>query len=140
MTRYISTRRMDPAVLGFNVLVVDDSLSIRHLVRASLNAAGYATAEAEDGWDAYEQAKRILFDLVITDQNMPRMNGMALIRGLRNLPGYEAVPILVLTIESSPELKREARECGASGWGVKPIRSDHIVAVARQLLAARRAS
>ena len=123
-----------------HVLVVDDSLSIRHFLTASLGAAGYATAAAEDGLDAYEKAQEWHFDLIITDQNMPRMNGVDLIRKLRAMPDYAQVPILVLTIESNPEMKRAAKACGASGWVVKPIGSDHIVAVAKQLLAPRLAS
>jgi two-component system chemotaxis response regulator CheY len=122
---------------GHSVLVVDDSLAIRHFLSVSLGAAGYATAEAEDGWDAYEKAKQEHFDLVITDQNMPCMNGVELIRELRALPDYATVPILVLTIESSPELKREAQASGANGWIMKPIRSAHIVGVAKLLLAPR---
>jgi two-component system chemotaxis response regulator CheY len=126
-----------PAAALKNVLVVDDSLAICHFLSASLGAAGYATVAAANGFDAYQKAKAGHFDLVITDQNMPRMNGVELIRILRAMPDYALVPILVLTIESSPELKRMARECGASGWVVKPIGSDHIVAVAKQLLAPR---
>lgn len=140
MTRYISTQPMHSRAAGFNILVVDDSLSIRHFLSVSLGAAGYATAEAEDGVDAYEKAKQYHFDLVITDQYMPRMNGVTLIRELRALPDYATVPILMFTIESSPEVKREAQACGASGWVMKPGGSTLIVDVAKRLLTPRLAS
>jgi two-component system chemotaxis response regulator CheY len=140
MTRFVSTRPMEIPSAGFNVLVVDDSLAIRHFLSASLGAAGYATAEAADGRDAYERAMQEQFDLVITDQHMPRMSGVELTRELRALPDYATVPIVIFTIESSPELKREARASGASGWVMKPIGSSHIVDVAKRLLAPRVAS
>lgn len=135
MTRFVSTRPFEISSAGYNVLLVDDSLAIRHFLSASLGAAGYLTAEAEDGRDAYEKATQAHFDLVITDQHMPRMSGVELIRELRALPDYANVPIVIFTIESSPELKREAQASGASGWVMKPIGSTHIVDVAKRLLA-----
>ncbi|RLM51454.1 response regulator, partial [Halobellus sp. Atlit-31R] len=95
------------------ILAVDDSSSLRQMVAFSLKAAGYNVLEAVDGLDGLEKAKQQGVDLVLTDQNMPRMDGLALIKTLRTLPTYAKTPILMLTTESSDEMKAKGRAAGA---------------------------
>lgn len=103
------------------MLAVDDSPSIRQLVALALTGAGLRVIEAADGIEALEKIRSHHVDLVLTDQNMPRMDGLTLIGHLRQLPDHLATPILVLTTESSPAMKRQAKMAGASGWMVKPL-------------------
>ena len=103
------------------ILAVDDSGSLRQMVVFSLRAAGYQVTEAVDGQDGLDKARNQEFDLVLTDQNMPRMDGLSLIRSLRGLPTYQKVPLLMLTTESSDEMKSKGRAAGANGWLVKPF-------------------
>ena len=103
------------------ILAVDDSGSLRQMLVFTLKAAGYQVTEAVDGRDGLDKAKQKHFDLVLTDQNMPNMDGLTLIRSLRALPAYNRVPILMLTTESSDEMKNKGRTAGATGWLVKPF-------------------
>lgn len=103
------------------ILAVDDSGSLRQMVVFSLKAAGYNVTEAVDGVDALEKAKTHTFDLVLTDQNMPRMDGISLTKKLRDNPKFKATPILILTTESSDAMKQAGRAAGATGWLVKPF-------------------
>jgi two-component system chemotaxis response regulator CheY len=107
--------------LAKKILAIDDSSSIRKMVAFTLRNAGYDVIEAEDGQDGLDKAKGTRFDLVLTDQNMPRMDGLTFIKNARALPNYKMVPILVLTTESSDAMKAEGRAAGASGWLVKPF-------------------
>ena len=102
------------------ILVVDDTRSMRAMVAAVLQGAGYEVAEAGDGVEALELARARVFDLVVTDHNMPRMDGVTLVRELRALPHYDPV-LIVLSTEASPELKQKGREAGATGWMAKPF-------------------
>ena len=104
-----------------SILVVDDTRSMRKMVAAVLQGAGYEVAEAGDGVEALELARERVFDLVVTDHNMPRMDGVTLVRELRALPNYDAVALIVLSTEASPELKQKGREAGATGWMAKPF-------------------
>ena len=106
-----------------SILAVDDSGSLRQMVVFSLRAAGYQVTEAVDGQDGLDKAKTQVFDLVLTDQNMPRMDGLTLIRSLRALPSYARVPILMLTTESSDEMKGKGRPAPTAGWSSRSIRS-----------------
>jgi two-component system chemotaxis response regulator CheY len=103
------------------ILAVDDSGSLRQMVAFSLKAAGYQVIEAVDGQDGLEKARNQVVDLVLTDQNMPRMDGLTLIKSLRGLATYQRVPILMLTTESSDDMKSKGRAAGANGWLVKPL-------------------
>ena len=103
------------------VLAVDDSPSIRTLVDHVLAQAGFEVVLAEDGQQALEFARENTVDLVLTDINMPRLDGIGLIRSLRALPDYKYVPLLVLTTESGIEKKMEGKAAGATGWIVKPF-------------------
>ena len=104
-----------------SILAVDDSASMRQMVSFTLKSAGYQVVEAVDGLDALEKSATRDFDLVLTDQNMPRMDGISLTRRLRENPKFERTPILILTTESSDEMKQSGRSAGATGWLVKPF-------------------
>ncbi len=103
------------------ILTVDDSTSMRQMVRATLQSAGYDVVEAADGQEALEFARGKAVDLVISDVNMPRMDGITLVHELRALPGYRLTPLLLLTTESSQDKKLEGKRAGATGWIVKPF-------------------
>ena len=103
------------------VLSVDDSSSIRQMVAFTLKGAGYEVIEAVDGQDGLEKAKMKTVDLVLTDQNMPRMDGLTLIKTLRAMPSYRSVPILMLTPESGDTMKMQGKAAGATGWLGKPF-------------------
>jgi two-component system, chemotaxis family, chemotaxis protein CheY len=103
------------------ILVVDDTRSMRKMVSAVLAGAGYEVAEAGDGVEALELAKTRRFDLVVTDHNMPRMDGVTLVRELRALATYDPVALIVLSTEADPALKQRGREAGATGWMAKPF-------------------
>lgn len=122
--------------MGKLILSVDDSPSVRQMVKLTLAGAGYDVVQANDGAEGLAAARSRQADLVITDLNMPVMNGMALIRELRRLPGYQGTPILFLTTESDGELKKEARAAGATGWVTKPFQQEQLVAVVRKVLGA----
>ncbi|EIJ48086.1 chemotaxis cheY protein [Herbaspirillum sp. GW103] len=104
------------------------------MVVFSLKAAGYNVTEAVDGVDALEKAKTHTFDLVLTDQNMPRMDGLTLIRSLRELTSYARVPILMLTTEFSDEMKAKGKAAGANGWLVKPFDPQRLTEVVRKVI------
>jgi len=103
------------------ILAVDDSASIRQMVTFTLKGAGYDVIEAVDGQDALDKANAHKVNLVLTDINMPRMDGLQLLELLRKLSDYKSVPILMLTTESGDEMKLKGREAGATGWLVKPF-------------------
>lgn len=116
------------------VLTVDDSAAIRSVVGVVLQSAGYAVSSAVDGEDGLARARSQRADLVITDLNMPRMDGLALVRALRAEPAYRKVPILILTTESAPEMRERGREAGATGWLVKPFDPERLLEVVRRVL------
>jgi two-component system chemotaxis response regulator CheY len=116
------------------ILAVDDSPSVRQMVKLSLSGAGYDIVEAGDGAEGLSKARASTLDLVVTDLNMPVMNGLGLIRELRKLPAYRGVPILFLTTESDPEMKQQAKAAGATGWITKPFQQDQLVAIVRKVL------
>ncbi len=103
------------------ILAVDDSASIRQMVSFTLKSSGYEVVEGVDGMDGLEKAQGRTFNLILTDQNMPRMDGLTLVKSLRALPQYATTPVLMLTTESSAEMKAQGKEAGATGWLVKPF-------------------
>jgi two-component system chemotaxis response regulator CheY len=103
------------------ILAVDDSASIRQMVAFTLKGAGYEVIQAVDGQDALDKANAHKVSLVLTDINMPRMDGLKLLETLRNLAHYKSIPILMLTTESDNEIKAKGRAAGATGWLVKPF-------------------
>lgn len=116
------------------ILTVDDSASIRQMVSFTLKEAGYAVTEAVDGQDGLDKARAARFNLIFTDQNMPRMDGLTLIKQLRALPQYAAVPILMLTTESGDAMKSQGRAAGATGWLVKPFDPQKLLEVVRKVI------
>ncbi|MDY0013699.1 MAG: response regulator [Rhodocyclaceae bacterium] len=116
------------------ILTVDDSASIRQMVSFTLKSAGYEVVEAVDGMDGLDKAKSKGFNLVLTDQNMPRMDGIGLIKNLRAMPAYRSVPILMLTTESSDAMKQQGRAAGATGWLVKPFDPQKLIEVVKKVI------
>jgi len=117
-----------------SILAVDDSASMRQMVSFTLKGAGYHVIEAADGQEAYEKAMTQSVDLVLTDQNMPRMDGVTLVKNLRGLPSYTSTPILILTTESGDEMKLKGRAAGATGWLVKPFDPIKLLEVIRKVI------
>ncbi len=104
------------------ILIVDDSNMLRDMVKYALNEGGYPdVVEAVDGVDGLAKAKATQFDLIVSDINMPNMNGFELIAELRKLPVYASTPILTLTTEKTDDMKAKGKEVGATGWIVKPF-------------------
>jgi two-component system chemotaxis response regulator CheY len=116
------------------ILTVDDSPSVRRMLSMTLEAAGYAVVEAVDGQDGLSKALVQRFDAIITDQNMPNLDGLGFIRAFRQLPQGKGVPIVVLSTDSDEGLKAEAREAGALGWMVKPFTPEKLLAVMKKVL------
>jgi two-component system chemotaxis response regulator CheY len=116
------------------VLVVDDSNSIRDMVSFTLKSAGYETVEAKDGQDGLSVAQDATFDLVITDVNMPIMDGITLCQELRKLPDFKFTPILILTTESSTDMKMRGKSAGATGWLVKPFNPEKLLATIKRVV------
>jgi two-component system chemotaxis response regulator CheY len=107
---------------------------MRKMVSFTLTGAGYQVIEAVDGIDAYEKAQAQSFDLVLTDQNMPRLDGLGLTRKLREHPQFKTTPILMLTTESSDLMKQAGREAGATGWLVKPFDPARLLEVIKKVI------
>lgn len=116
------------------VMTADDSASVRQMVAFTLKRAGYDVAEAVDGRDALDKLDGSRVDMLITDLNMPRMDGIELIRNVRGLPDYRFIPIIMLTTESQASKKQEGRAAGATGWIVKPFQPEQLVAVVKKVL------
>ncbi|MDF1579971.1 MAG: response regulator [Desulfuromonadales bacterium] len=116
------------------VMTVDDSSVVRQILRKTLSAAGYDVVEAIDGIDALEKMAINPVDMVVTDLNMPNMDGVSLIRKVRSQPGNRFMPIVMLTTESQQHIKDEGKRAGASGWIVKPFRPEQLLAVVRTVL------
>ncbi|MGO8857922.1 MAG: response regulator [Steroidobacteraceae bacterium] len=116
------------------ILTVDDSPSMRLMMQLTLTSEGYEVVQASDGIEALEYARDHKADLILTDINMPRMDGIALVRELRLLPAYKGVPILILTTESALERKLLGKEAGATGWLVKPFNAEQLLATVSRVL------
>lgn len=109
------------------ILAVDDSASMRQMVTFTLTGAGYQVKDAADGKQALDIAKQEQFDVVVSDVNMPVMDGITLIQELRKLPQYKSTPLLMLTTESSSDKKMAGKQAGATGWIVKPFNPDKLL-------------
>ena len=116
------------------ILTVDDSPSVRQMIKLVLGPLGHGVIEAGDGAEGLQKAKAQAIDLVITDLNMPVMNGLALIRELRKLPSFLGTPIVFLTTESSDAMKQDAKAAGATGWITKPFKPEQLLAVVNKLV------
>jgi two-component system chemotaxis response regulator CheY len=124
-------------IVSARILVVDDSQSMRALVRAALEGDGYEVAESENGEQALDSFQATPPDLVITDIYMSGMDGLNLVRGIRAVPAGRFLPILVLTTESGEEMKQRGRAAGATGWIVKPFQREQLRQVVGRLLPSR---
>jgi two-component system chemotaxis response regulator CheY len=118
------------------IITVDDAATIRRMVSFTLRGAGHEVLEASDGAIALNVLQSRAVDLVITDVNMPNMNGIELTRRLRALPSFSRTPVLLLTTESDPAKKAEGRAAGATGWIVKPFSQEQLLAIVSKLLPA----
>jgi two-component system chemotaxis response regulator CheY len=116
------------------ILSVDDSASIRQLVVFTLEKEGYEVVSAVDGQDALQKAKAAIVDMVITDLNMPNMDGIQLIQALRSEPAFKFTPIVMLTTESAMNKKDAGKLAGATGWIVKPFKPEQLIAVVKRLM------
>ncbi len=116
------------------ILAVDDSASMRQMVAFTLKGAGHDVLEASDGVQALALAKRGSVDLVVSDVNMPNMDGITLIAELRKLPAYKFTPMLMLTTESGASKKAEGKAAGATGWIVKPFNPDQLLNTIKKVL------
>jgi len=116
------------------VLVVDDSVTIRQMVSFTLKQAGFGVVEACDGQDALERLGKQNIDLIVTDLNMPRVDGITFIRNLRARPGSKYTPVLMLTTESQESKRLEGRAAGATAWIVKPFHPDKLLGVIGKVL------
>lgn len=123
--------------MGKTALIVDDSRTMRQMVAFTLTNAGFTVIEAEDGKDAVNKVSAgTKLDIIVTDLNMPEMDGITLIKELRRLTAYKFTPILMLTTESAMDKKKEGKEAGATGWIVKPFNPDVLLkTIAKVLLA-----
>jgi two-component system, chemotaxis family, chemotaxis protein CheY len=118
----------------YSILAVDDSASMRQMVAFTLKGAGYQVVEAADGQEGLARARKKNVDLVLTDQNMPHMDGISLVKQLRSLPQYKATPILILTTESSDAMKVQGKAAGATGWLVKPFDPAKLIEVVKKVI------
>jgi two-component system chemotaxis response regulator CheY len=116
------------------ILAVDDSASMRQMVSFTLKQAGYIVVQAIDGMEALEYARGNSVSLVLTDVNMPRMDGITLVRELRLLPAYKFIPMLMLTTEAGQDKKMEGKQAGATGWLVKPFDPEKLLATVAKVL------
>lgn len=116
------------------ILTVDDSASIRQMVSFTLKSAGFEVAEAADGAEGLQAIKADKYDLVISDVNMPNMDGISFVKALRQLDNYKFTPVLMLTTESSGDKKNAGRQAGATGWIVKPFNPDQLLATIKKVI------
>jgi two-component system, chemotaxis family, chemotaxis protein CheY len=118
-----------------NILVVDDSASIRQVVGIALRGAGYNVLEATDGKDALVKLDGQKINLVISDVNMPNMDGISFLKEMRQKPNYKFTPVIMLTTEGAEEKKREGQAAGAKAWIVKPFRAEQMLQAVSMLIA-----
>lgn len=116
------------------ILCVDDSASMRQMIKLTLSSGGYEVIEASDGGDGLKKIDGKAVNLVITDLNMPGMDGLSFIRELRKLPSVKGVPILFLTTESDESKRAEAKAAGATAWITKPFQADRLVEIVKRVI------
>ena len=117
------------------ILIVDDSASIRQAVKIALSRHGHSVSEAVNGSEGVQKATAAKYELIITDLNMPVMDGLSMIRKLRTNTSYTGVPIVFLTTESDAGVKQQAKAAGATGWVTKPFDSDQLCHIVTKVLA-----
>lgn len=116
------------------IMIVDDSATVRQVLQMTLEGAGYDIFDAVDGQDALAKLEDARLDMVITDLNMPNLDGIGLIRKIRQHAAYRFIPIVMLTTESAEEKKQEGKAAGASGWIVKPFKPEQLLKVVKMVL------
>jgi two-component system chemotaxis response regulator CheY len=116
------------------IMAADDSASVRQMVNFTLKQGGYEVVEAVDGQDALQKLQSQKIDMLITDLNMPNLDGIGLIKAARTLPSCKFIPIIMLTTESQDCKKLEGKAAGATGWIVKPFKPEQMIAVIRKML------
>jgi len=116
------------------ILIVDDSMMIRMTVKRTLLSVDFGVVEAKDGAEGLAKAEADSFDLILTDLNMPNMDGLTMIQNIRQLPAYAETPIVMLTTESGEDKKSIGHESGVSAWLVKPFEPDHLIEVVGSML------
>ena len=116
------------------IMTVDDSASVRQMVSFTLTQAGYDVVEAVDGQDGLDKLEDIKVNMLITDLNMPNLDGIDLIKEVRNKPQFKFMPIIMLTTESQAEKKQEGKAAGATGWIVKPFKPEQLLGVVKKVL------
>lgn len=116
------------------IMTVDDSASVRQMVSFTLKQQGYQVVEACDGKDALQKLTGQKVDMIVTDLNMPNLDGIGLIKGVRANPTYKFVPIVMLTTESQDSRKQEGKAAGATGWIVKPFKPEQLLAVVKKVI------
>ncbi|MBU0479580.1 MAG: response regulator [Proteobacteria bacterium] len=116
------------------IMTVDDSASVRQMVNFTLSGAGYGVIEAEHGKDALAKLKAATVNMIITDLNMPEMDGIELVRAVRNDPALKFMPIVLLTTESQDTKKQEGKQAGATGWIVKPFKPEQLLGVVKKII------
>jgi two-component system chemotaxis response regulator CheY len=119
--------------MGKRIMTVDDSATVRQVLQITLQGAGYDVVEAIDGEDALDKLSEAPVDMLVTDLNMPRVDGINLIQQVRQKPGNRFMPIIMLTTESQPEKKSAGKAAGASGWLTKPFKPEQLLAVVRMV-------
>lgn len=115
------------------VMTVDDSVTVRRALSITLSEAGYEVCEASDGIDALGQLENYQVDMLVTDLNMPNMDGIDLIRRVRQMPGNRFMPIIMLTSKNQPDMKVQGKKAGASGWVTKPFSQESLLAVVKMV-------
>jgi len=128
------TLKLEDNMSKKNILIVDDSASVRQVVSITLRQAGYDVLEGNDGKDALSKLTGQKVHLIISDVNMPNMDGISLVKAVKQLPAYKFTPIVMLTTESQEAKKREGQEAGAKAWIVKPFKPDQLLGVVQKLV------
>jgi two-component system, chemotaxis family, chemotaxis protein CheY len=121
--------------MSLKILAIDDSRTIREMLRKALGSAGFEVYLADDGQAGIEALENILPDVVITDINMPRLDGFGVLNAIRTHANFKSLPVLILTTESAQDLKNMARQAGATGWIVKPFDDGKLVSAIRRIAA-----
>lgn len=117
------------------IMTVDDSPTVRQMLRMTLKGAGYDVVEAENGEDALRKLEKEQINMLITDLNMPMMNGIELTRNVRHKDGLRFLPIIMLTTESQESIKQAGKAAGASGWIVKPFKPEQVLKIVQMVAA-----
>lgn len=121
-------------MMAKQIMAADDSASVRQMVSFTLKQGGYEVVEAVDGADALRKLQEHKIDMLITDLNMPNLDGIGLIKAARALPSCRFIPIVMLTTESQDSRKQEGKAAGATGWIVKPFKPEQMIAVVKKVL------